>query len=258
MQYRCARRRPPRRNEIISRVGGGGGWGGGVGWEEGGGITRAHRSAVASTLAFRTLWLISHGRLPKKRFASAGRGFFLCSRTSLAPTRALCPLGPDALARGNMCHERVGYLIKIGLSWHPVRAPTEKDPFARLSLWDFGRGELSIRRRYPPTASVTNSLRRFRDTGLLASSSIWLERDRAPLSPTVSARDARHSREKGDATLSNFSGICDGLPESKLRPKAAANLSMMKPGFVLSVGTGHSTPRAEFNLTHASVITSGM
>lgn len=145
--------------------------GGGVGVGKGGGITRAHRSAVASTLAFRTLWLISHGRLPKKRFASAGRGFFSLLPYEPGPrwrspsSRALSSR-PDALARGNMCHERVGYLIKIGLSWHPVRAPTEKDPFARLSLWDFGRGELSIRRRYPPTARVTNSLRRLRDTGL--------------------------------------------------------------------------------------------
>ena len=103
----------------------------------------------ASTLAFRNGWLISHGRAPKKRFASTRRGvlflfLFLSLSLSLSPTSrtglfSVLSCGSLWLACAVICAtERVGYLIKIGLfSCIPVHALPEKtlSPFAHsLSL----------------------------------------------------------------------------------------------------------------------------
>ena len=126
----------------------------------------------ASTLAFRNGWLISHGRAPKKRFASTRRGvlflfLFLSLSLSLSPTSrtglfSVLSCGSLWLACAVICAtERVGYLIKIGLfSCIPVHALPEKtlSPLAHSlslsfsfspSLWD--SAELSIRLcGYPP------------------------------------------------------------------------------------------------------------
>ena len=126
----------------------------------------------ASTLAFRNGWLISHGRAPKKRFASTRRGvlflfLFLSLSLSLSPTSrtglfSVLSCGSLWLACAVICAtERVGYLIKIGLfSCIPVHALPEKtlSPLAHSlslsfsfspSLWD--SAALSIRLcGYPP------------------------------------------------------------------------------------------------------------
>lgn len=120
LQYRWLRVRT-RRNEIISRVRQ---WG----WK-----TRAHRSAVASTLAFRTLGLFRMAGHQRRDLPPLEEVFFSRtsrSRNSLSlPSPSRVSLLPRSTpARGNMCHG--GWLSHQNRT--PLRSCARfhrKDPF---------------------------------------------------------------------------------------------------------------------------------